>query len=108
MATYRPVSYICIIGDEKMLHTNQNNTHPVVCLRETSEALASGPTFLGAPLEGLHACIFLILGEKRIIHSYTVLLSKSSASALLSKAPLQKLSCAGTLFSKVPPTTTAI
>ena len=69
----------------------------MVCLRGGEQGSCLGPHFF-APLEVIHAYIFLIFYEKLLIHSYNVLQSRSEVSALLSKGPLQKLQCAGILL----------
>jgi len=49
---------------------NLMNTHSVVCLRGDERGTCL-PHVLGAP-RGVSRVIFLIFGEKRIIHSYDI------------------------------------
>jgi len=52
-------------------------THSGVFKGRRARHLPRAPPFLGPPLQVLRAYIFVIFGEKRIIHSYNGLQSRS-------------------------------
>ena len=60
-------------------------------------------TCLGHPLQVLRTQICLIFDEKRIIHSYNVLQSRSYASTLLSTAPHSETAMCTYFAFKGPP-----
>ena len=75
----------------------------MVCLREASEALASGSPILRPPRRVLRV-ISAFFGEKRITHSYNMLRSRSKVSSPFPKSPPTAIVVCKYSAFKRPPT----